>query len=339
MATGEARSASESVKRVGVIIPTRLRRDLFRAADEERLNRLADVTWTDSEENLTAPEAIDLLSECHVGVGSWGTPHPDAGLMAGCPELELWVHGAGTVKKMFGPHLEGRRLTIASCAPAIAENVAEITLAQLVVGLRRTLENGAANRAGPAPRPQNSRTLAQSTVGVVGASLVGRRVVRNLRPFSPRILLYDPFLGDGEAAELGIEPVPDLVELCSRSDAVTLHTPALPATANLMGAPQFRAMRDEAVFINTSRGMCVDEEALADELAKGRLFAFLDVSNPEPAAPDSPLRRLPNVVYNSHLAGGRDWKIGRQVVDDIEAYLNGGSPLHPVTADMLERIA
>ena len=339
MAAAEARFAPGSGKRVGVIIPTGLRRDLFRAADEERLNRLAEVTWTDSAENLTVPEAVDLLSGCRVGVGSWGTPHPDAGLMAGCPELELWVHGAGTVKRMFGPHLEGRRLTIASCAPAIAENVAEITLAQLIVGLRRTLENGAANRAGPAPRPRNSRTLAQSTVGVVGASLVGRRVVRNLRPFSPRILLYDPYLSDGEAAELGVEPVPDLVELCSRSDAVTLHTPALPETAKLMGASQFRAMRDDAVFINTSRGMCVDEEALADELAKGRLFAFLDVSDPEPAAPDSPLRRFPNVVYNSHLAGGRDWKIGRQVVDDIEAYLNRGSPLHPVTADMLERIA
>ena len=339
MTKGRAKSAGEPGKRVGVIIPTGLRRDLFRTSDEERLNGLADITWTDSVDNLTVPEAVDLLSECHVGVGSWGTPHPDAGLMAGCPELELWVHGAGTVKRMFGPHLEGRRLTIASCAPAIAENVAEITLAQLIIGLRLTLENWAANRAGPAPRPQSSRTLAQSTVGVVGASLVGRRVVRNLRAFSPQILLYDPYLGDGEAAELGVELVPDLVELCSRSDAVTLHTPALPATAKLMGASQFRAMKDNTVFINTSRGMCVDEEALIGELSKGRLFAFLDVSNPEPAAPDSPLRRLPNVVYNSHIAGGRDWKIGRQVVDDIEAYLNGGSPLHPVTADMLERIA
>ena len=186
MATGEARSAPESVKRVGVIIPAGLRRDLFRSADEERLDRLAEVTWTDSAENLTVPEAVALLSGCHVGVGSWGTPHPDAGLMAGCPGLELWVHGAGTVKHMFGPHLEGRGLTIASCAPAIAENVAEITLAQLIVGLRRNLENWAANRTGPAPRPQSSRTLAQSTVGVIGASLVGRRVVRNLLPFFAR---------------------------------------------------------------------------------------------------------------------------------------------------------
>ena len=221
----------EPTKCVGVIIPTGLRRDLFRPADEERLNGLADVTWTGSGENLTVTEAVALLSECHVGIGSWGTPHPDAELMGGCPKLELWVHGAGTVKHMFGPHLAGRGLTIASCAPAIAENVAEITLAQLIVGLRRTLENGAANRAGPAPRPHNSRTLAQSTIAVVGASLVGRRVIRNLKPFSPRILLYDPCcrsVTSGSAPggrRTGVEPVSDLVELCSRSDAVTLHTP------------------------------------------------------------------------------------------------------------------
>ena len=190
---GGAKCVGEPTKCVGVIIPAGLRRDLFRPADEERLNGLADVTWTGSGENLTVTEAVALLSECHVGIGSWGTPHPDAELMGGCPKLELWVHGAGTVKHMFGPHLAGRGLTIASCAPAIAENVAEITLAQLIVGLRRTLENGAANRAGPAPRPHNSRTLAQSTIAVVGASLVGRRVIRNLKPFSPRILLYDPY--------------------------------------------------------------------------------------------------------------------------------------------------
>ena len=86
--------------------------------------------------------------------------------------------------------------------------------------------------------------------------------------------------------------------------------------------------------------MCVDEEALTDELEKGRLFAFLDVSNrgargSRQSAAAASQRR----VGNSHVAGGRT--TGRSAARwsiDIEAYLNGGSPLHPVTADMLERI-
>ncbi len=132
---------------------------------------------------------------------------------------------------MFGEHLEGRDLIIATCAPAIAESVAEITLAQLIIGLRRTLQNGVDNRSGPTRSPANSHTLFQSTVGVVGTSEVGRRVVRNLRPFGPRILLYDPFVSASEAQEMGAELVADLMELCRRSDAVTLHTPPLPSTA------------------------------------------------------------------------------------------------------------
>ena len=138
---------------------------------------------------------------------------------------------------------------------------------------------------------------------------------------------------------MGAELVADLVELCRRSDAVTLHTPPLPSTEKLLRAEHFQVMADDAVFINTSRGICLDEQALIAELAKGRLFAFLDVSAPEPAAVDSLLRTLPNVVYTSHLAGGKDGKIGRQAVDDIAAFLAGGQPLRAVTPDKLDRMA
>lgn len=138
---------------------------------------------------------------------------------------------------------------------------------------------------------------------------------------------------------MGAERVEDLVALCRQSDAVTLHTPPLPSTEKLLQAEHFQALADQAIFINTARGMCIDEAALVAELAKGRLFAFLDVSVPEPAVADSPLRTLPNVVYNSHLAGGKDGKIGRQAVDDIAAFLDGGQPLRVVTADRLDRLA
>jgi phosphoglycerate dehydrogenase-like enzyme len=98
-------------------------------------------------------------------------------------------------------------------------------------------------------------------------------------------------------------------------------------------------MRDDAIFINTSRGVCIDEEALVAELEKGRLFAFLDVTAPEPAAEDSPLRRLPNVVLTSHMGGFADLRMGKQAVDDIAAYIRGESPRMVVTRDRLDRIA
>jgi phosphoglycerate dehydrogenase-like enzyme len=129
------------------------------------------------------------------------------------------------------------------------------------------------------------------------------------------------------------------VGLCTASDVVTLHTPALPSTARMLRAEHFQAMRDDAVFVNTARGLCIDEAALAVELAKGRLFACLDVTDPEPAAADSPLRRLPNVVLTSHIAGPAAFNLGAQAVDDIAAFLRGRKPLCVQTPDMLDRIA
>jgi phosphoglycerate dehydrogenase-like enzyme len=133
--------------------------------------------------------------------------------------------------------------------------------------------------------------------------------------------------------------VDDLTQLCGRCDAVTLHTPNLPATRQLMGLTQFRAMPDHAVFINTARGACVDEAALISELEKGRLYAYLDVTDPEPAADDSPLRTLPNVVLTSHIGGLPTTNMGNQAVDDIAAFLRGDQPMAVITADMLDRVA
>jgi len=337
MATRKTRKA-----RIGVIIHTALRKNLFSPEDAGRLEKLGEVRWTDAADPLSDQAAAGLLMDCDVGVGSWGTPCPkSAELMAACPKLRLWEHVAGTVRHMFGPHLAGRRprLVIASCKTAIADCVAEMTLGQIIMGLRRACENAAANRAGPTGKPANLRVLYGSTVGVVGASEVGRRVIRLLRPFGCRILVYDPFITDKEAAKMGAARAKGLLELCRASNVVTLHTPALPSTAGLLGADHFRAMQGDAVFINTSRGSCIDESALVAELAKGRLFAFLDVTEPEPAAADSPLRKLPNVALTSHIAGPATFNLGAQAVDDIAAFLRGKRPLCVQTEDMLDRIA
>jgi phosphoglycerate dehydrogenase-like enzyme len=325
--------------RIGVIVHRSLCRSLFSEADAARLSRLADVSWTESELPIDTSQAIEVLGGADVAIGSWKTPLPDERLLAACPRLRLWVHAAGSVKMMFGPQLRGRGLVVASCAPAIAEQVGEFTLGLIIVGLKRLIPNAAANRAGPAPKPANALTPMNATVGVIGASHVGRRVMQLLRPMGSRIVLFDPYVTDEQARELGATKAADLVSLCASSDLVTLHAPLLPSTRRMLSADQFRAMRDDCVFINTARGGCVDEPALLAELERGRLFAFLDVTDPEPAPADSPLRRLPNVVLTSHIAGMAEYRIGRQAVDDVEAFLQGRAPKLVVTEDMLDRMA
>lgn len=325
--------------KIGVVIHADRAGTLFKPDVRAQLDALGDVRWTDKAAPLTTDEACALLADCEVGIGSWSTPVPNAQLMAACPRLRLWEHAAGSVKHVFGPHLDNRRLTVGSCAPALADNVAESVLAEIIAGLRRFIPNGQANRSAQAQAPANLIEVGESTIGLVGASMVGRRVIALLAPFQPRILVYDPFLDAAGAAALGVTRMTDLVALCAASDVVSIHAPAIPATAQMIGLRELQAMRDDAILINSARGACVNEAALCTELAKGRLFAFIDVTEPEPAAIDSPLRSLPNVLLTSHITGAGYFKIGRQVVADIAAFLRGGQPLKPVTADMLAHIA
>ncbi len=123
--------------KIGVVIHTKLRDRIFAHEDMARLNQLGEVRWTDSPDPISVQEACDILGDCEIGVGSWNTPYPTEELLAVCPKLRLWEHVAGTVKHMFGPHLKGRNLIIASCKTANADAVAEMTLGEIILGVRR----------------------------------------------------------------------------------------------------------------------------------------------------------------------------------------------------------
>ncbi|MGJ3244273.1 MAG: hydroxyacid dehydrogenase [Opitutales bacterium] len=325
--------------KIGVLIPKAARQGLFHDSDLERLEALGEVIWWSGEAAPTLEEATALLADCEVAVSTWGSPTPKPELLADCPHLKLWEHVAGSVKGHFNDAVVERGLMVASCKSAIAECVAEMVLGLMIVGVRRVPQDVAGNRDNRPGKPSNLKTLADCTIGVIAASEVGKLVIRNLQPFGPRIRLFDPFTDEAGARKLGVSREEDLVELCRTCDAVTLHTPLLEATRRMLKAEHFQAMADDTLFINTSRGPCIDEAALIAELQKGRLFACLDVSDPEPPAADSPLRRLPNVWYTSHIAGPASRLMGRQCAEDLEAYARGGKPRVVVTADDLDRVA
>jgi phosphoglycerate dehydrogenase-like enzyme len=185
-----------------------------------------------------------------------------------------------------------------------------------------------------------SLVLNRATVGIIGAGHVGRKVIEYLRNFEVKhILLYDPYLTVDAAAELGVIAV-SLPELLRRSDAVSLHAPALPTTYHMLGSKELALLRDGTVLINTSRGQNIDEEALVSELERGRLMAFLDVTDPEPPALGSRLRSLPNVVLTPHVSGGgANNRMGDCAVEEVRRFLAGEPALYEVRQDMIDRMA
>jgi len=146
------------------------------------------------------------------------------------------------------------------------------------------------------------RSFPTVTVGLLGAGRIARSLADRLRPFGFRVIASDPYATQEAVAEHGIELV-DATALAEQADAVSLHLPLTAETHHLVDAGFLRTLRPGCVIVNTSRGPLVDEQALADAIREGRIGgAGLDVFDPEPLSPGSPLRDCPNVVFTPHAA-------------------------------------
>ncbi len=318
---------------------------MFSAEALERLEAMATVVHHDRPEPADKPALIGLLAGVDGCITSWGVARLDADVLAAAPALRVMAHMGSSVKRFVSDGVWERGIRVTSAGVALARDVAETALGLMIVGRKRIWPLGQHVRAGgwrdsPVWDHWDARELTRSTVGIVGASNVGRSVIELLAPFETRILVYDPYLDEHEAGELDVEKV-ELEELLAQADVVSLHCPENEQTRHLLDTERLALVRDGTVIVNTARGGLIDEHALAAELATGRLFAFLDVTDPEPPAADSPLRRLDNVVVTPHVAGCIENcnRMGEMAVEEVRRFFAGEPALYEIRADMLGRIA
>ncbi|MBW5421908.1 hydroxyacid dehydrogenase [Streptomyces sp. BG9H] len=279
---------------------------------------------------LTSPAARAVLAETEVLVTGWECPLLTPEVLAGAPRLRAVVHAAGSVKWMVTDAVWERGLVVSSAADANADPVVAFTMAAVTFGAKGALRAAAGYAAGVRPAFTERVGGDARTVGVIGASRIGRRVIASLRASDAgyRVLLTDPYVTPAEAGALGVELVP-LAELCRRSGIVTVHAPELPSTIGLLSEAMLRLIPDGGVVINTARGPLVDTQALARECAAGRLEAFLDVTDPEPLPAGHVLLGLPNVLVTPHIAGAQGSEVrrlGAYAVAEVERYV-AGAPL------------
>jgi phosphoglycerate dehydrogenase-like enzyme len=224
--------------------------------------------------------------------------------------------------------------------------VAEFTLAAIIFAGKRVfrfrdLYVADRNRNRTHPMQREAIGNYRRTVGIVGASRIGRRVIELLKPFDYRLLLADPTLDAAEAAGLGTEKV-DLDELMRQADIVSLHAPSLPSTRHMIDARRLSLMKDGATLINTARGILIDEAALLSTLKTGRIDAVLDVTDPEIPEAGSAFYDLPNVFLTPHIAGAiglERARLGEMAVDEIERFVTGQPLLYQIHRANLENIA
>jgi phosphoglycerate dehydrogenase-like enzyme len=188
------------------------------------------------------------------------------------------------------------------------------------------------------------RMITGKTVGVVGLGFVGREIARKCREgFGMRVLGVDPFFDPAEAERLGIEPLDRLEELLPLVDFLSLNVPLTEATEGLIGEDELRAMKPEAILVNTGRGATVDTDALVRALREGWIAgAGLDVVDPEPLPDGHPLFELENVVLSPHISGGADDAMERLGIASATQALRvlRGLPSHRVlNPEVLPRLA
>ena len=241
---------------------------------------------------------FDRLGEAEILVSTWGMPAMDAAFLARAPRLRALCYAAGSVKGFVTEESYARGVVVSSAAPANAVPVAEYTVGVIFLANKRFWSQMRRPYQQDIPVPGNYRTV----VGIIGASMVGRETMRLLRATELEVVLYDPFVDADEAARLGARKV-ELAELMAASDVVSLHAPNLPELRHMIDGPLLARMKDGATFINTARGALVDEAALLAELETGRIYAVLDVTDPEPPVEGSPFYTLSNVIYTPHIAG------------------------------------
>ncbi|MFC0625705.1 hydroxyacid dehydrogenase [Kribbella deserti] len=293
---------------------------------------------------LDEPDVAAVLADVEVVVTGWGCPRISAEVLAAAPKLRAILHAAGSVKHIVDPSAFERGIQVSSAVAANAVPVAEYTVAAIVLGGKRAFRLSAEYRLnGKKPDSHGYAPMGnhRSTVGLLGASRIGRLVAERLKSFDFDVLISDPYLSAEEAAELGAR-LCDNDTLFASSDIVSLHAPLLPETAGLVDARLLGLMPDRSVLINTARGKIVDAAALEAECLSGRIDAVLDVTDPEPLPADSPLFSLPNVFVTPHVAGALGNEVARLgdvAVSELERLVSGQPLLHGIAAHELGRIA
>ncbi len=223
------------------------------------------------------------------------------------------------------PALTRHGIPLMTVGIANAPSVAEQAFSLMFALAKRNAQNDAGVRAGTW-RDQLTvfpTDFFEKTMLIVGFGRIGTRTARRALAFEMRVLVYDPYVKPQDIRAAGCEPATDLDAAVAAADFITVHCPKNAETVDMFDAARIARMKPTAIIVNTARGGIVNERALCDALAAGRIAgAGIDVFEKEPAAVDHPLLKLENVIVAPHLAGVTRESMARMAVATVRNILS-----------------
>ncbi len=296
-------------------------------------------------EELPPPYEV-LLEKVHglQGLLCLLTDRIDAALMeAAGGSLKVISQMAVGYDNIDVPAATARRIPVGHTPGVLTEATADFTWALLMAAARRVVEADRFVRAGRwktwGPTLLMGPDVAGATLGIVGLGRIGQAVARRAQGFAMRVLYHDRERRPDAEEALGIT-FSAFEDLLRESDFITLHTWLDERTYHLIGEPQLRLMKPSAVLINAARGAIVDPQALYRALSEGWIaYAALDVTEPEPLPPDSPLLELDNLVLAPHIASasvGARRRMATMAAENLLAGLRGERLPHCVNPQVYQ---
>ncbi|MGC5021130.1 phosphoglycerate dehydrogenase [Micromonospora sp. DT47] len=271
------------------------------------------------------PALLSALSEADAVIVRSAT-QIDAEAIAAAPRLKVVARAGIGLDNVEVPAATARGVMVVNAPTSNIVSAAEQAVALLLAVARNTAAASAALKAGEWKRSKYTGVELQGkTVGVVGLGRIGVLFAQRIAAFGTRLIAYDPYIQPARAAQLGVRLV-GLEELLRESDFISIHLPKTPETVGLIGEKELAIVKPGVRIINAARGGLVDEQALADAIAEGRVAgAGVDVYAKEPCT-SSPLFAFDNVVATPHLGASTHEaqdKAGLAVARSVRLALQG----------------
>ena len=304
---------------------------------------IADFTLWDREDVPPAREVL-LREVTQVdGLLSLLTDRIDGEVMDAAPRLRVVSNFAVGFDNIDIPAATQRRIVVTNTPEVLTETVADFAFCLMLAAARRLVEGDRYARDGKwktwEPLLLAGQDMYRATLGLIGLGRIGSAVARRAKGFEMRVMYYDPFRREDLEQSLQIEYRP-FTDVLRQADFISVHVPLSEQTRHLIGRDQFSMMKPTAVFVNTSRGPVVDQQALAEALAARRIFAAgIDVFEREPVPTDDPLLAQGNAIVAPHIASASiptRIRMATLAAENLVAVLQGKRPPNPVNPEVLK---
>ena len=281
----------------------------------------------DIQTGLSKDELIGIVGD-YDGLAVRSATRPDAEVITAADKLRVIGRAGIGVDNIDIESATARGIVVMNTPFGNAITTAEHAIAMLFAAARQIPKASERTQNGEWPKSDyKGMELYGKTLGIIGCGNIGALVAERALGLKMKVIAFDPYLTPERAVKLGVEKV-ELDDLFARADAITLHTPLVESTRNIVNAERLATARDGLILVNCARGGLVDEEAVKDALESGKLrAAALDVFAVEPAKAH-PLFGTANFVATPHLGASTveaQENVAVQVAEQMADYLLSGA--------------